>query len=60
MQLIPDKRLGDFDVQAQGTTDFSLDAFAVGELLCIATADCAIYVSKDQAKAFFGLKDDDV
>jgi len=57
---LPDTLHGDFWVMGQGICDFVTDAFPIGgsqygTLLTINTSDGAIYVSKAQAMAFFGL-----
>lgn len=49
-----------FQAMAQGRTDYVVDAFPVhtekfGTMLCLAGTEEAIYVTREQAKTFFGL-----
>jgi hypothetical protein len=49
----------DFWCDAQGRCDFKLPVFSVnhkdGKLMTIAAEECAIYITKEQAMAFYGL-----
>jgi hypothetical protein len=52
---------GEFPAMAQGRTDYTLPAFPTtnnefGTMLTIAATEEAVYVTKAQAMAFFGLK----
>lgn len=60
--LIPKVKYGKCRVMAQGATDYTLEAFAIGgeseehgRMLTIGAQEGAIYVTKEHAKAFFGL-----
>lgn len=49
-----------FLVMAQDVHDYSIEAFCLdseeyGKMLCIAATEEAIYITREQAKAFFGL-----
>lgn len=53
-----------FRVMVQGRHDYTLDAFAIdseeyGTLLVIGTPDAAIYLTRQQAIEFFGLREPD-
>ena len=64
MSFHPDlstNKFGDFLVMCQGEHDYSTLAFRIdgnpeyGTMLCIGAQEGAIYVTREQAKAFFGL-----
>ena len=56
---VPDETFGEFLVQAQGRCDFMVDVIPIttdqGRSMVICAKEGAIYVSREQAKAFFGL-----
>lgn len=58
-QRVSPETYADFWCSAQGKCDFILPAFSVnlkdGKALVIASEDAAIYVTKEQAEAFFGI-----
>jgi hypothetical protein len=58
---IPKDKHEDFDVMAQGNSDFTMKAFPVcgkdGMMLVIDTSEGAAYITKEQAMIFFGLID---
>ena len=52
----------EFDAMAQGATDYTVKAIAVadekyGTMLTILASEEAVYITKAQAMAFFGLVD---
>lgn len=57
MKLLPDSPRDSFHVQAQSRTNYTLEVFAVGDLLCIATPEEAIYLNREQVKKFYDLQD---
>jgi len=62
MYHVPTEPYTAFDLMAQGSCDFTVEAFPIklGEndtALCIATPEGAIYVTKEQAIKFFNLKE---
>lgn len=62
MYQLPTKPYEPFNLMAQGSCDFTVEAFPIklGEndvALCIATPEGAIYVTKEQAIKFFNLKE---
>lgn len=59
MNEIP-KKHSEFNALAQGQVDYTIPVIPIklkehGLVMCIATPEAAIYVTKEQAKAFFGL-----
>lgn len=58
----PPLRYQPFDVLAQGRQDYALPGFAIetreqGTMLVVGATEEAVYLSKEQAKTFFGLID---
>jgi hypothetical protein len=60
---IPSVHEGEFKAMAQGRTDYIVDVFLTntlhGKFMTIAGTEEAIYISKEQAKAFFDLIEND-
>lgn len=60
MQNIPTNPETGFKVMVQGVADYQLEAVPIscedfGVMICICSEEGAIYITKDQAKAFFDL-----
>ena len=60
MQDIPITPETGFKVMAQGVVDYQLEAIPIscedfGTMICICSEEGAIYITRDQAKAFFNL-----
>lgn len=56
---LPNDQYGEFWLMAQGETDYVVPAFPIyvpgyGTMLTIGTSEAAIYVTREQAMAFFG------
>ena len=59
MHTIP-KHLGEFTALAQGKTDYTVQVIhtnpeSYGDLMTICATEEAVYITREQAKAFFGL-----
>ncbi len=59
---IPQAKGDSFIAIAQGACDYSVEVIPVGredekfgQMMCLCTQEGAIYITKEQAKAFFGL-----
>lgn len=62
MHTIPNSINDEFKAMAQGTTDYVIDVIHTnsekyGDLMTICATEEAIYITKEQAMAFFGLVD---
>lgn len=61
-ETIPSEQFGEFDAMAQGRADYTVhvictEAPKYGNMLTILASEEAIYITREQAKAFFGLID---
>lgn len=59
MYEIPNKH-SEFNIICQGSVDFALPVIPVnlkeyGIVMCVVTKEGALYITKEQAKEFFGL-----
>ena len=62
-ETVPKEPYGDFLAMVQGEHDYLIEAFSIdcgpkyGRVLTLGTKEGAVYITHDQAKAFFGFTD---
>jgi len=53
--VIPETKFGDFRASAQGKIDFNVEVVNLNDAMAVCTKDGVVYITCEQAKAFFDL-----